>query len=523
VRALDALALVSGNVGVRGRRRRLHRHAPAAPSTTRSCAGAAVAPRTLPEPLLGASILAAKEPPIRAIWVTAGNPVTMLPDSATVRRAFERSEFNVVVDTHPTDTTDVADLVLPCLTLLEDDDVLGSYGNHWLRVSRPAVAPRGEARHEIAILRGLAERLGLADRFPASVDDWKRRLLARLAPHGITSSRSRRRRPATRSCRRCCSKDAASRRRRQGAAARRSARPPPSRATPTTRSPASPARRRRRSRRSGPSRRRRTAELRVHPDAAAGCADGAIARLESRIGALAVRVRHDASVQPDLACMAKGGMLRDGRCANLLVARGHDRRRRRGAPTTTSRSGSSARPSAGSSFSAVRRRGSSRGAVGTRRATRRARRRPRDSASARRSQLLDRDEQRCERTRCGPCLLQQRDGVAVHPAEERLVAGERARRQLGAHDRAVAEAQRLRRRDVDPREVAQRVLERQDVLGAERLELRRLGELEAARLGARELREVAAGAERSRRGRARSSGRRCRRADATRSCTSGHA
>ena len=44
--------------------------------------------------------------------------------------------------------------VLPTLTLLEDDDVLGAYGNHYLRVSEPALEPAAGPRHELEIWRG---------------------------------------------------------------------------------------------------------------------------------------------------------------------------------------------------------------------------------------------------------------------------------------------------------------------------------------------------------------------------------
>src|SRR5262249_35290015 len=91
--------------------------------------------------------------------------------------------------------------------LLEDSDVLGAYGNHWLRVSEPALAPPGAngsnghgaghanghaddhgagPRHELHILQGLAERLGLRDALAGSVDDWKRRVMGRLERAGVT-------------------------------------------------------------------------------------------------------------------------------------------------------------------------------------------------------------------------------------------------------------------------------------------------------------------------------------------------
>ncbi len=319
VRALDALATVRGNMGIAGggcsyyfaRRKAFN---------TSFLQGVGAAPRTLCEPLLGQELLAAKDPPIRAIWVTAGNPISMLPDAATVRRAFAATELVVVVDTHPTDTTEVAHVVLPCLTLLEDDDLLGAYGNHWLRASTPVVPPPGEARHEIAILHGLATRLGLGDRFDGSVDAWKRRLLTKVAPHGVTPERLAA--GALRSPlaplilfeqRRFATPD--------GKAQLLDHAPPPpppidhdfplrllAVSTPKGQSSqwcepisATPP------------------ELRVHPAAAMGFGDGSVAELVSRIGALCVTVRHDAAVHPEVALMEKGGMLRDGRCANLLI------------------------------------------------------------------------------------------------------------------------------------------------------------------------------------------------------------
>jgi anaerobic selenocysteine-containing dehydrogenase len=57
----------------------------------------------------------------------------------------------------------------------------------------------------------------------------------------------------------------------------------------------------------------------VHPDAAAGIPDGGLARLESVIGALDVRVVHDPAQRRDVALIPKGGHMRDRRSANLLI------------------------------------------------------------------------------------------------------------------------------------------------------------------------------------------------------------
>jgi hypothetical protein len=52
---------------------------------------------------------------------------------------------------------------------------------------------------------------------------------------------------------------------------------------------------------------------------AAGVAHGGIARLESAIGSIAVRVCHDLAQRRDLALIPKGGRFRTGLCANSLI------------------------------------------------------------------------------------------------------------------------------------------------------------------------------------------------------------
>jgi anaerobic selenocysteine-containing dehydrogenase len=329
-RAIDALGAISGQLGVRGggvssnfRRR--------AAFDFSFVQGIPAAPRTLAESRLGPEILAADDPPVRAIWVTAGNPVAMLPDSGAVQRAFAKSGFNVVVDTHPTDTTDVAHLVLPTLTLLEDSDVLGAYGNHYLRVSEPALAAPGARapldpdspgpRHELHILQGLARRLGLERALAGSIDDWKRRLLSRLSEAGVGLEQLQK--GPTRNPFAAEVVFEGGRVETPSGRTRLLAHEPLPAPSPTDEWPltllASSTPRAQSSQWSvavpaGPP------DVSVHPDAAAGLPDGGHAVLESRVASMEVVVRHDATLRRDVARMDKGGMLRDGRCANLLVS-----------------------------------------------------------------------------------------------------------------------------------------------------------------------------------------------------------
>jgi anaerobic selenocysteine-containing dehydrogenase len=84
----------------------------------------------------------------------------MLPDSATVAKAIEATEFVVVADCFLTDTARRAHVVLPVPTLLEDSDLLGAYGHHWIAESRPVVPMPPGVRHEVHIFQELARRSG---------------------------------------------------------------------------------------------------------------------------------------------------------------------------------------------------------------------------------------------------------------------------------------------------------------------------------------------------------------------------
>src|SRR5437763_15854661 len=180
VRALDALTAISGNLGVPGGgvsyyfwRRKTFDHT--------FIQGVAGGPRTVLEPLFGPEVLAFRDPPIRAIWITAGNPVAMLPESATVDRALRSREFVCVVDSWPTDTTRAATLVLPTTTLLEDDDRLGAYGHHWVGASRPVVPPPPGVKSDLEILQLLSGRVGLSGLLRGTAGEWKERILRRDA------------------------------------------------------------------------------------------------------------------------------------------------------------------------------------------------------------------------------------------------------------------------------------------------------------------------------------------------------
>lgn len=320
VRVLDALGAVSGNVGVSGGGVSFYykRRAP----FDVAAMGNGSPPRALPEALLGRAILEADDPPVRMVWVTAGNPVAMLPDARTVDRALRSRELTVVVDAFMTDTARAAHLVLPARTMLEDDDIVGAYGHHWLGEVTPVAPPPPEVKSDLEIVRELAGRVGLERAFEDDAETWKRRLLGTIAPLGATLEAIRGghvRNPLA-------PKVLFADRKFPTASGKvnliHEVDPEP--VVPTAERPLllmafstekaqSSQWARPRAMGDGP------AEAIVHPASAPGRTDGDVVTIESERGTLEVRLKLDDRQRKDVLLMAKGGWLVHGRCANAIV------------------------------------------------------------------------------------------------------------------------------------------------------------------------------------------------------------
>ena len=184
-RLLDALAAMAGNIGVPGggvshgmEEREYWDWSVVAPEAAR-------ASRAIPRPIIGEGMLQAQDPPLKMAFVTCANPATQAPDSLQVRAAFQRMEFTVLVDSFLTDTADLADLFLPTTSPFEEEDLVGNYSHHWLGPVNPVIEPLGEARTDLQIFQGLAERLGIRG-MEGTATEWLRRMATPLLPLGIT-------------------------------------------------------------------------------------------------------------------------------------------------------------------------------------------------------------------------------------------------------------------------------------------------------------------------------------------------
>ena len=310
VRALDALCAISGNIGIPGggvsyyywRRKNFDFSFIRKPP-----------PRTILEPLLGPQLLASD---VRAVWITAGNPIAMLPESATTDRALRSREFVCVVDSWHTDTTRAATLVLPTTTLLEDDDMLGSYGHHWVGASRPVAPPPPGVKSDLEILQLLGERVGVPV-LKGTAREWKERILRRDAGFTVADleekgpQRSQLSGKVLFADRKFKTAD--------GKVNLISSAPDRARVSAefplllmALSSDKSQNSQWSKGQPSGPP------VVTVHPDSSRGIPDGGFATLQSAIGSLPIQVRHDARQRRDVALMAKGGHLKDHRAANVL-------------------------------------------------------------------------------------------------------------------------------------------------------------------------------------------------------------
>ncbi|MGI5131602.1 molybdopterin oxidoreductase family protein [Pseudonocardia sp. CA-107938] len=104
------------------------------------------------------------------LWVIATNPAVSLPELGRVRDLLRRP-FLVVQDLYRTETTELADVVLPAAT---GGEKTGTFTNadRTVHLSEQAVAPPGEARADLDILLDFARRMDFRDRDGAPFPPW---------------------------------------------------------------------------------------------------------------------------------------------------------------------------------------------------------------------------------------------------------------------------------------------------------------------------------------------------------------
>lgn len=92
------------------------------------------------------------------------NPLGSCPNQARLRRALQRDDLlTVAVDLFPTDSTALADYVLPAASFLEFDDIVAPYFNPSLSAQAKVMEPLGQALPNLEIFRRLGREMGFEE------------------------------------------------------------------------------------------------------------------------------------------------------------------------------------------------------------------------------------------------------------------------------------------------------------------------------------------------------------------------
>ncbi len=191
VRAIDALAALTGNIGVAGGgvsyvNFRVTRHI-----DHDYFSGLDLKPirRYYPKPQLAKALIGPAEPPVKFVYISRANPLTQVGDSNILRQALAGVPFVVTAEHFMTDTAAASDLVLPATAFLETEDLyFNSFSHSYLVYGEKLADPPGECRPEYEFLAEVASGLGRSG-FPTGIkaeDLLKRAIRPLTEAYGIT-------------------------------------------------------------------------------------------------------------------------------------------------------------------------------------------------------------------------------------------------------------------------------------------------------------------------------------------------
>ncbi len=124
-------------------------------------------------------IKAAKQGKIKALYIMGENPLVSEPDLKDVKDSLGGLDFLVVQDIFPTETAQLATVVLPAVSFAEKD---GTFTNTERRIQMvvKAVPPLGDAKPDWEIICELAQRMGYGMSYKSPRDIMKE--IASLTP-----------------------------------------------------------------------------------------------------------------------------------------------------------------------------------------------------------------------------------------------------------------------------------------------------------------------------------------------------
>ncbi len=121
-----------------------------------------------PGAILADEILTPGERQVRALFVTGGNPLITMPNSARLRDAFRELELLVTVDVFLNETASMGHYVLPATSPMQRPDLpfvfplfLGMQARPYIQATERVIPPHGQQRDEATIYLDLARACGV--------------------------------------------------------------------------------------------------------------------------------------------------------------------------------------------------------------------------------------------------------------------------------------------------------------------------------------------------------------------------
>ena len=103
---------------------------------------------------------------VDALFVFNSNPAVTTPNQNLVRQGLMREDLLTIVSEHfMTDTARYADYIFPATSVLENWDILDSWGTPYLNINEPAIEPLGEAKPNTELFRLLSRAMGFTESY----------------------------------------------------------------------------------------------------------------------------------------------------------------------------------------------------------------------------------------------------------------------------------------------------------------------------------------------------------------------
>ncbi len=108
---------------------------------------------------------------IHALFVFNANPVVTIPHQNLIIKGMKREDLMTVVLEHTmTDTARYADYILPSTTVLENWDILDSWGIPFININQPAIKPLGQSKPNTEFFRLLSREMGFKESYLYETD-----------------------------------------------------------------------------------------------------------------------------------------------------------------------------------------------------------------------------------------------------------------------------------------------------------------------------------------------------------------